>query len=80
MWSGRNLAGLIGTKVVFGKGVRSSTLCHIFHFLEPIVGSVTEGDGSQKVWRPFLSQSSLDVRLLLPDAELGLGQRVYPLI
>ena len=53
-WSGRNLAGLIGTKVVFGKGVSSSTLCHIFHFLEPVVGSVTEGEGGQKVWQPYL--------------------------
>ena len=72
--------GLIGTKVVFGKGVSSSTLCHIFHFLEPIVGSVTEGDGSQKVWHHFLARSNSDIRLLLPEAELGLGQRMHPLI
>ena len=54
-WLGWNLAGLIGTNVVFGKEVGSSTLCHLFHILEPIVGSVTEGDGSQKVWHPFLA-------------------------
>ena len=59
-WSGWNLAVLFGTiaNVVFGKEVGSSTLCHLFHILEPIVGSVTEGDGSQKVWHHFLAQSS----------------------
>ena len=30
---------MIGTGVVFGKGVGSSTVCHIFHLLKPIVGS-----------------------------------------
>ena len=52
------LERLIGINVVFGKGVGSSTLCrlwHVFHFLEPIVGSVTACDGSQKVWQPFLA-------------------------
>ena len=76
-WSGWNLAGLIGINVVFGKGVGFSTLCHVFHFLKPIVGSVTEGDGGQKLWHPFLAQSSSDIRLLLPGAELGLGQCIF---
>ena len=41
---------------------------------------VTEGDGSQKVWHHFLAQSNSDIRLLLPEAELGLGQHVPFLI
>ena len=79
-WPGWNLAGLIGTNVVFGKGVGSSTLCHVFHFLEPIVGSVTACDGEAKGRWHFLAQSNSGIRLLLPDAELGLGQRVRSLI
>ena len=47
------LSGMLD--VVFGREVKSSTQCHIFHFLEPVVGSVTEGDGCLKVWHPFLA-------------------------
>ena len=73
-WSGWNLAGLIGTNVVFGKEVGSSTLCHLFHILDPIVGSVTDGDGSQKVWHHFLAQSNSKIRLLPLGAEQSLMQ------
>ena len=45
-----------------------------------IMHLVTEGDSCRKVWHHLLAQSNSDIRLLLPEAELGLGQRVHSLI